>query len=56
MLRTPYRIDVLQPLYYVLDSFRQLHELSQADLLAAVADARRLGLHAPLFPPKSLAA
>lgn len=56
VLRTPYRIDVLQPMYYVLDSFRQLHELSQADLLAAVADARRLGLHAPLFPPKSLAA
>lgn len=56
VLRTPYRIDVLQPLYYVLDSFRQLHELSQADLLTAIADARRLGLHAPLFPPKALAA
>ncbi len=56
MLRTPYRIDILQPLYYVLDSFRTLHELSSVDLFAAVAEARRLGLQAPLFPPKPLAA
>ncbi len=56
VLRTPYRIDILQPLYYVLDSFRTLHELSSVDLLAAVAEARRLGLQAPLFPPKPLAA
>jgi len=56
VLRTPYRIDILQPLYYVLDSFRDLHALTKVDLLAAVAGARRLGLHAPLFPPKSLAA
>lgn len=56
VLRTPYRIDILQPLYYVLDSFEDLHALTRVDLLAAVAEARRLGLHAPLFPPKPLAA
>ncbi len=56
VLRTPYRIDILQPLYYVLDSFERLHALTRVDLLAAVAEARRLGLHAPLFPPKPLAA
>jgi len=56
VLRTPYRIDILQPLYYVLGSFRALHALTETNLLAAVADARRLGLHAPLFPPKPLAA
>ncbi|WP_366943868.1 hypothetical protein [Nevskia sp.] len=56
VLRTPYRIDILQPLYYVLESFRDLHALTRVDLLAAVAEARRLGLHAPLFPPKPLAA
>ena len=44
-LRTPYRIDVLQPIYYVLDSFEQLLELSETDLLALIDDARELGLY-----------
>ena len=52
VLRTPYRIDILQPQYFVLDSLRDLQALTRVDLLAAVAEARRLGLHAPLFPPR----
>ena len=43
-LRTPYRIDELQPLYYVLDSFRQLAELADRNLLALIDEARELGL------------
>ena len=43
-LRTPYRIDVLQPIYYVLDSFRQLAELSERNLLTLIDEARELGL------------
>ena len=35
-LRTPYRIDILQPLYYVLDSLDRLQELSRRDLMALV--------------------
>lgn len=49
-LRTPYGIDVLQPVYYVLDSFRQLAELSEWDLLAMIDEARELGL---LSAPKA---
>ncbi|MGH8442463.1 MAG: phenylalanine 4-monooxygenase [Nevskiaceae bacterium] len=51
-LRTPYRIDIMQPLYYYLEDLRELYELTQKDLMALVADARRMGLFAPLFPPK----
>ena len=43
-LRTPYRIDVLQPIYYVLNSFRQLAELSERNLLTLIDQARELGL------------
>lgn len=48
-LRTPYRIDIMQPIYYVIDSFDDLFELAQADLLGYIQEARRLGMHAPLF-------
>ena len=51
-MRTPYRIDIMQPLYYVLEDLRELYELSRRDLMADVAQARRLGLLAPLFTPK----
>lgn len=56
VLRMPYRIDQLQPLYYRLAAFAELQALTRLDLLAAVAEARRLGLQAPLFPARPLAA
>ncbi|MGQ7248879.1 phenylalanine 4-monooxygenase [Halomonas sp. V046] len=52
-LRTPYRIDILQPLYYVLDSLETLHDLAQKDIMALVDEARSQGLFAPRFTPKS---
>lgn len=52
-LRTPYRIDIMQPLYYVLDGLDDLRALTKTDLMALVAEARTLGLHAPLFAPKA---
>jgi phenylalanine-4-hydroxylase len=55
VLRTPYRIDILQPVYFVIDSFDELFELAQSDLLAHIREARRLGLHAPKYPPKEAA-
>jgi len=51
-LRTPYRIDIMQPLYYVLEDLSELHALTRSDIMAQVAEAKRLGLFAPLFPPK----
>ena len=54
-LRTPYRIDILQPIYFVIDSFDTLFHLAQEDLVGMIHEARRLGMHDPSFPPKEAA-
>ncbi|MDP5306903.1 phenylalanine 4-monooxygenase [Paracoccus spongiarum] len=55
ILRTPYRIDIHQPVYFVIDDLDDLFAAARRDLLADVAEARRLGLHAPKYPPKQAA-
>jgi phenylalanine-4-hydroxylase len=55
VLRTPYRIDIMQPKYFVIDGIEQLFEMSQMDLMKYVREAMKLGLHEPLFPPKNAA-
>jgi len=55
VLRTPYRIDILQPVYFVIESFDQLFDLAKSDLLGFIKEARSLGMHAPKFPPKEAA-
>ncbi|MFG0607530.1 phenylalanine 4-monooxygenase [Vibrio mimicus] len=52
VLRTPYRIDIMQPIYYVLPDLAQLYQLSQRDLMALVGQAMKDGLLPPLFQPK----
>lgn len=52
ILRTPYRIDILQPVYFIIDDLDSLFDAARRDLLADIATARRLGLHSPKFPPK----
>lgn len=52
VLRTPYRIDIMQPLYYVLEDFDTLFELAEMDIMALVESAKSFGLFEPLFPPK----
>lgn len=54
-LRTPYRIDIYQPIYFVLDTFDHLFELANSNLLDFVTEARKLGMHAPVYPPKEAA-
>lgn len=54
VLRTPYRIDIMQPTYFVLDDIRQLYELGQQDLSRYVARAMAAGLLPPLFEPKDM--
>ncbi|MBA3661827.1 MAG: phenylalanine 4-monooxygenase [Gammaproteobacteria bacterium] len=49
VLRTPYRIDIMQPVYYVIDDFNVLFELMQMDLIKLIHEARTLGMHAPLY-------
>jgi phenylalanine-4-hydroxylase len=52
VLRTPYRIDIMQPLYYVIENLSELGELTKLDLMGLVQQAKQLGLFPPLFPPK----
>lgn len=56
ILRTPYRIDIHQPAYFVIERLDDLFAAAERDLLADVATARRLGLHAPKYPPKEMRA
>lgn len=45
VLRTPYRIDRIQPIYYVLDNIETLFDIAQMDILAKVHQAQTLGLY-----------
>lgn len=49
VLRTPYRIDILQPIYYVIDSFDVLFQLTEMDLMGMIRKARQLGMHEPIY-------
>lgn len=49
VLRTPYRIDIMQPLYYVLSDLNELYQLAESDIMAWVNNAKQCGLHSPLF-------
>ncbi len=51
-LRTPYRIDIFQTVYFVINDLRDLFELAQKDLFGLIAEARRLGMYQPTYPPK----
>jgi phenylalanine-4-hydroxylase len=53
VLRTPYRIDIMQPIYFVIEEMRQLYEIAQMDIMAYVEKAKALGLFPPKFPPKT---
>ena len=55
-LRTPYRIDIMQPLYFVLDDFSDLYNILDRDVLALIEEAKELGDFEPKFPPKDLKA
>lgn len=53
ILRTPYRIDIMQPIYFVIDHFNVLFELIEMDLIGLIHEARRLGMHQPLYSEKN---
>ena len=53
MLRTPYRIDIYQTVYFVLDSFDQMFDLAREDLGDLISQAKALGLHQPTYPAKA---
>lgn len=52
-LRTPYRIDIMQPVYYTLQHIDQLFDITQLDIMALVHEAMGLGLLEAKFPAKA---
>lgn len=50
-LRTPYRIDIPQPLYYVLEKFDDLYRILDQDLVRLLEESKELGDFEPLFEP-----
>lgn len=58
VLRTPYRIDIMQPVYFMLNKVSDLdsiRELTVEDIMGLVEEARILGLFDAKFPPKKIA-
>lgn len=49
VLRTPYRIDIMQPIYFVINNMDVLFQLTDMNLIGLVHEARRLGMHQPLY-------
>lgn len=52
ILRTPYRIDIMQPIYFKLNQIDQLFDIAKLDMMSLVNQAKALGLYAPKFPLK----
>lgn len=47
--RTPYRIDIMQPIYFVLEDFATLYQVIEMDLLSLIRKALELGEYSPTF-------
>ncbi|NYR08233.1 phenylalanine 4-monooxygenase [Psychrobacter sp. BI730] len=53
VLRTPYRIDQIQPIYYVIDELDTLFDIVNSDIMGMVKKAMSLGLFEPTYPEKT---
>ena len=49
VLRTPYRIDQIQPIYYAIDDLDILFDIVNSDIMGAVKKAMSLGLFEPTY-------
>lgn len=52
MLRTPYRYDIMQTVYFVLNNLDDLYHIMQLDLMALIKEACSLGMLPATFPQK----
>jgi phenylalanine-4-hydroxylase len=52
VLRTPYRIDIMQPVYFMINEIHDLYNIAHMDVMTLVRKAQAMGLHRPKFPPK----
>ena len=53
VLRTPYRIDHIQPIYYVIDDLDTLFDIVDSDIMGVVKQAMSLGLFEPTYAVES---
>ena len=53
VLRTPYRIDHIQPIYYVIDDLDTLFDIVNSDIMGMVKQAMSLGLFEPAYATKN---
>lgn len=51
MLRTPYRIDIFQTVYFCIDSLDDMFRMAHMPLIDLIRQARALGMHEPTYPP-----
>ncbi len=49
VLRTPYRIDHIQPIYYVIDEVDTLFDIVNSDIMKVVKQAMSLGMFEPTY-------
>ncbi|MFA6037357.1 MAG: phenylalanine 4-monooxygenase [Legionellales bacterium] len=54
MLRTPYRYDIMQTVYFVLNNLDDLYHIMQLDLMALIKEASSLGMLPATFPRKKM--
>jgi phenylalanine-4-hydroxylase len=48
--RMPYRIDRLQPVYFVIEDYQQLYNFVNNDMASLIQRARTMGEYPPFFP------
>ncbi len=54
VFRTPYLIYIMQPVYFVIESFDTLFDLTEMDLIGLAREAKRLGMHQPLYKTEDI--
>lgn len=54
VFRTPYRIDMLQITYFVIESYQTLYDFVTSDLGLIIQKAKALGEFPPLFPVEGM--
>lgn len=52
IFRTPYRIDILQTVYYVINNYKDVYDVLNQDVFSVINEARRLGMLDPTYPLK----
>ena len=54
VFRTPYRIDMLQQIYFVIDGYQALYDFVTQDIGVLIQRAKELGEFPPVFPVEGL--